>query len=289
MGQKTSPIGFRTGVTLGWKSTWFAQKQTYGKFLVEDQKIRRFLDKRYNRTMPKGAVAKIDIVRTRNEVNVTLHSGRPGVVIGPRGGEVDRVREQLEMLTGRKVAVNVIEIKEPDLDATLVAEGIAEQLGKRASFRRTMKQHCENAMSAGAKGVKIICAGRLAGSEMARRETQKLGSIPLHTLDANVDYATATGRTTYGAIGVKVWIYRGKFGEEPEPQPRRRRPRREGGGGGGPRGGSGPRRGAPTGRGQAPTAAAPTAAPILAPEAAPAPPAAPPVSETPSDTGGGTE
>ncbi len=214
MGQKVSPIGFRTGITLGWQSTWFAPKADYGEFLVEDQKIRRYVDDRFNRRMPKGAVAKTEIIRTRNEVKVTLHSARPGVVIGPRGGEVDKLREELEELTGRQINVNVIEIKEPDLNATLVAEAIAEQLGKRASFRRTMKQFCESAMNAGAKGVKIICSGRLAGSEMARKETQKLGSIPLHTLDANVDYAVATARTTYGAIGVKTWIYKGKFGEE---------------------------------------------------------------------------
>ena len=208
MGQKTSPIGFRTGITLGWKSTWFAPKQSYGKFLVEDQTIRRFIDRRYNRTMPKGAVAKVDIVRTRNEVNVTLHSGRPGVVIGPRGGEVDRVREELEMLTGRKVSVNIVEIKEPDLDATLVAESIAEQLSKRASFRRTMKQQCENAMSAGAKGVKIICSGRLAGSEMARKETQKLGSIPLQRREALPDSGqlppTGSGRSSLWKNGVQT-------------------------------------------------------------------------------------
>ena len=228
MGQKTSPIGFRTGVTLGWQSTWFAPKANYGEFLVEDQRIRRYVDKKYNRTMPKGAVAKTQIIRTRNEVKVTLHSARPGVVIGPRGGEIDKLREELEDITGRTISVNVIEIKEPDLNATLVAEAIAEQLSKRASFRRTMKQFCEAAMNAGAKGVKIICSGRLAGSEMARKETQKLGSIPLHTLDANVDYATATSRTTYGAIGIKVWIYKGKFGEETEPNQRRfkRRPPR---------------------------------------------------------------
>ncbi|MBW8041011.1 MAG: 30S ribosomal protein S3 [Planctomycetes bacterium] len=222
MGQKVSPIGFRTGITLGWQSTWFATKADYGNFLVEDQKIRKYVDTKYNRRMPKGAVAKVEVIRTRNEVKVTLHSGRPGVVIGPRGGEVDGLREELEQITGRKVAVNVIEIKEPELNAALVAEGISEQLSKRASFRRTMKQFCEAAMNAGAKGVKIICAGRLAGSEMARRETQKLGSIPLHTLDANVDYALATSRTTYGSIGVKVWIYKGKFGEEIERVPRRR-------------------------------------------------------------------
>jgi len=230
MGQKTSPIGFRTGITLGWQSTWFAPKADYGKFLVEDQKIRQYVDTKYNRHVPKGAVAKIEVIRTRNEVKVTLHSGRPGVVIGPRGGEVDKLREELEDITGRKVAVNVIEIKEPDLNATLVGEAIAEQLSKRASFRRTMKQFCEAAMNSGAKGVKIICAGRLAGSEMARRETQKLGSIPLHTLDADVDYAVATSRTTYGAIGVKVWIYKGKIGEEVERVPHRRPrpPRRTG-------------------------------------------------------------
>jgi small subunit ribosomal protein S3 len=230
MGQKTSPIGFRTGVTLGWQSTWFAPKANYGDFLVEDQKIRRYVDRKFNRSMPKGAVAKTEIVRTRNEVKVTLHSARPGVVIGPRGGEVDKLREELEALTGRAINVNVIEIKEPDLNAMLVAEAIAEQLSKRASFRRTMKQFCEAAMNAGAKGVKIICGGRLAGSEMARKETQKLGSIPLHTLDANVDYAVATSNTTYGAIGIKVWIYKGKFGEEiAQSQYRRRRPPRRAG------------------------------------------------------------
>ena len=228
MGQKTSPIGFRTGITLGWQSTWFAPKADYGNFLVEDQEIRRYVDSKFNRQMPKGAVAKIEIVRTRNEVKVTLHSARPGVVIGPRGGEVDKLREEIEGLIGRKVSVNVIEIKTPELNAVLVAESIAEQLSKRASFRRTMKQHCEAAINVGAKGVKVICSGRLAGSEMARKETQKLGSIPLQTLDANVDYATATSRTTYGAIGVKVWIYKGKFGEEIEPRQitrRRRSPR----------------------------------------------------------------
>ncbi len=229
MGQKTSPTGFRTGVTLGWQSTWFAPKANYGEFLVEDQKIRNYIDKKYNRSVPNGAVAKVQIIRTRNEVKVTLYSARPGVVIGPRGGEVDKLREELESVTGRKMSVNVIEIKEPDLNAALVAEAIAEQLGKRASFRRTMKQFCENAMSAGAKGVKIVCSGRLAGSEMARKEMQKMGSIPLHTLDADVDYATATARTTYGAIGIKTWIYKGKFGEEneqPAPQQRRRPGRR---------------------------------------------------------------
>ena len=235
MGQKTSPIGFRTGITLGWQSTWFAPKADYGNFLVEDQKIRNYIDKKYNRQIPKGAVAKVEVIRTRNEVKVTLHSARPGVVIGPRGGEVDKLREEIESLTGQKISVNVIEIKEPDLNAFLVSEAIAEQLCKRASFRRTMKQFCEAAMNSGAKGVKITCSGRLGGAEMARQETQKLGSVPLHTLDANVDYATATARTTYGAIGIKVWICKGKFGEEIEPVARqvhhRRPPQRRDAGG----------------------------------------------------------
>lgn len=226
MGQKTSPIGFRTGITRDWQSVWFAPKASYGDFLVEDEKIRRFIDKKYNRQMPKGAVSRVKILRTRNEVQVTLNSARPGIVIGPRGGEVDKLREELEAMTERKVNVNVVEVKEPELDAGLVAEAIAEQLCKRASFRRTMKQYCESAMNAGAKGVKIICSGRLAGAEMARKETQKIGSIPLHTLDADVDYAVATARTTYGAIGVKVWIYKGKFGEEHKEQTRKVRRRR---------------------------------------------------------------
>jgi small subunit ribosomal protein S3 len=278
MGQKVSPIGFRTGITLGWQSTWFATKANYGDFLVEDQKIRRYVDNRFNRRMPKGAVAKTEIVRTRNEVKVTLHSARPGVVIGPRGGEVDKLREELEHLTGRKINVNVIEIKEPDLNAALVGEAIAEQLGKRASYRRAMKQFCEAAMNAGAKGVKIICAGRLGGSEMSRKETQKLGSIPLHTLDANVDYALATARTTYGAIGVKVWIHKGKFGEEIAPRQQRRRPPRRVS----PRDRGGPggaKRGATRGGGRPAPAPAPAAAPAAAPTAASQPAVVPTKSE----------
>jgi len=229
MGQKTSPTGFRTGIRLDWRSTWYAPKANYGDFLVEDQRLREYVDKKFNRQPPYAAVSKIAIARTRNEVKVTLYTARPGMVIGPRGAEVDKLREEIEELIGRKTVVNVIEIKEPSLDARLVAEAISEQMKKRASFRRVMKVHCESAMNAGAKGVKVICSGRLAGSEMARKETQKLGSIPLQTLDANVDYGTATAKTTYGTVGIKVWIYKGKFGEEiqePARRPRRGRPRR---------------------------------------------------------------
>ncbi|MFH1616533.1 MAG: 30S ribosomal protein S3 [Planctomycetota bacterium] len=239
MGQKTSPIGFRTGITLDWQSTWYAPKGNYGEFLVEDQRIRNFIDRKFNRQPPYAAVAKVSIARTRNEVKVTLHTARPGMVIGPRGAEVDKLREELEELIDRKIAVNVIEIKEPALDAKLVAEGLAEQLAKRASFRRAMKTHCESAINAGAKGVKIICSGRLAGSEMARCETQKLGSIPLQMLDANVDYGTATSFTTYGCVGIKVWIYKGKFGEEQIVSSRPRRMQARRGGRGESRGASG--------------------------------------------------
>jgi small subunit ribosomal protein S3 len=236
MGQKTSPIGFRTGITLGWQSSWFAPKANYGDFLIEDYKVREFIDKIFNRQPPYAAVAKVEIARTRNEVKVTLHTARPGMVIGPRGAEVDKLREQLESLIDRKISVNVIEIKEPALDAKLVGESIAEQLKKRSAHRRIMKMACENAMNAGALGVKVICGGRLSGAEIARSEVQKLGSIPLSTLDANVDYATSTARTTYGAIGIKVWIYKGKFGQEITPIIQNK-PRR--GGAKGSRGGSG--------------------------------------------------
>jgi small subunit ribosomal protein S3 len=245
MGQKVQPIGFRTGITLGWSSTWYAAKADYGDFLVEDQKIRDYVDKKYNRSMPKGAVAKTEVIRTRNEVKVTLHSGRPGVVIGPRGGEVDKLREELVTLTGKEITVNVIEIKHPEINAKLVAEVIGEQLLKRTGFRRAMKQQAEGAMNAGVKGVKIMCSGRLGGAEIARSEMMKLGSVPLHTLDANVDYGVATARTTYGSIGIKVWIYKGKFGEEIQVRDTRRsRPPRRGdgqrGGGRNNRGGARP-------------------------------------------------
>ncbi len=223
MGQKVQPIGFRTGINLPWQSSWFAPKANYGEMLVEDYHIREYADKKFNKQPPYSAVSKVEIARTRNEVKVTLHTARPGMVIGPRGSEVDKLKEELEVLINRKVTVNVIEIKEPSLDARLMADAVGEQLKKRVAFRRAMKQQCEFAMQAGAKGVKIICAGRLGGAEMARKETQKSGSIPLQTLDANVDYASIGSVTTYGIIGIKVWIYKGKFGEEIVPVPSARR------------------------------------------------------------------
>ena len=215
MGQKVSPVGFRTGVTIGWKSRWFAPKSNFGEFLVEDARMRQFIDQRLNRQPPYAAISGIEIERTREEVKVVLKTARPGLVIGPKGAEVDKLKEALEDVTDRRVNISIIEIRKPDLDAKLVAEGIAEQLKRRASFRRTIKQRVESVMQAGAKGVKINVAGRLAGAEIARSETQLLGSIPLHTLEADVDYGFAPSFTNYGVIGVKVWIYRGMFGDAP--------------------------------------------------------------------------
>jgi small subunit ribosomal protein S3 len=228
MGQKISPIGFRTGINRKWDSTWFAPKANYGEFLFEDYNIRKYVDRKFNQQPPYAAVSKIDIARTRNEVKVTLSTARPGMVIGPRGAEVDKLREELEELIDRKINVNVVEIKEPSLDAKLVAEAISAQLRKRSSYRRAMKMQCESVMNTGALGVKIICSGRLGGAEIARSHTQKMGSIPLHTLDANVDYGVAESRTTYGIIGIKVWIYKGKFGEEITPIARPKRSGRRG-------------------------------------------------------------
>ena len=214
MGQKVSPIGFRTGITLGWKSRWYAPKAAFGDFLIEDHKIRSFVDQRLNRQPPYAAVAQVDIDRTRDDVRVSLRTARPGLVIGPKGAEVDKLREAIEDLIDRKVTLNIIEIKQPDLSAQLVAEAISEQLRRRSAFRRAMRQHCEASLAAGAKGVKITVSGRLGGAEIARSERLVLGSIPLHTLDADVDYGLAVSKTTYGIIGIKVWIHRGMFGEE---------------------------------------------------------------------------
>jgi small subunit ribosomal protein S3 len=215
MGQKVNPIGFRTGITEDWKSKWYAPKAAYGNFLVEDFKLRRYVDSKLNRRPPFAAVSDILIERTREEVTVTIRTARPGLVIGPKGAEVDKLREELEDLIGRKVApIKVIEIKNPDLNAQLVAEAIAEQLKKRASFRRVLKQRMEGTMQAGAKGIRISVSGRLGGAEIARNEKATTGSVPLTTLQANVDYGYAIAFTTFGTIGVKTWIYRGMYGDE---------------------------------------------------------------------------
>jgi small subunit ribosomal protein S3 len=215
MGQKVNPIGFRTGITEDWKSRWYAPKSAFGDFLGEDFRVRKHIDERLNRRPPFAAVSDILIERTREEVTVTIKTARPGLVIGPKGAEVDKLREELEDLIKRKVApIKVIEIKNPDLNAQLVAEAIAEQLKKRASFRRVLKMRMEATMQAGAKGIRISVSGRLGGAEIARSEKATTGSVPLTTLQADVNYGQATAFTTYGAIGVKVWIYRGMYGEE---------------------------------------------------------------------------
>lgn len=215
MGQKVNPTGFRTGITEDWKSKWFAPKTAYGEFLVEDYKLRRHVDQKLNRRPPFAAVADILIERTREEVTITLKTARPGLVIGPKGAEVDKLREELEDLISRKIApIKVIEIKNPDLNAQLVAEAIAEQLKKRASFRRVLKMRLESTMQAGAKGIRIMISGRLGGAEIARSQKQTSGSVPLTTLQANIDYGYAVSFTTAGTVGVKVWIYRGMYGEE---------------------------------------------------------------------------
>ena len=215
MGQKVNPTGFRVGITEDWKSRWYAPKAAYGNFLVEDFKVRRLIDAKLNRKPPFAAVSDIIIERTREEVTITLKTARPGLVIGPKGAEVDKLREELEDMIKRKVApIKVIEIKNPDLNAQLVAESIAEQLKKRASFRRVLKMRLDATMQAGAKGIRISVAGRLGGAEIARTEKVTVGSVPLTTLQADISYGYAIAFTTYGAIGVKAWVYRGLYGEE---------------------------------------------------------------------------
>lgn len=210
MGQKVNPVGFRTGVVLGWKSRWYASKQEFAELLLEDQKIRRFIkDHPQRRQYRNAGIDRIEVERTRDEVKVILHVARPGLIIGKKGQEVELLQEELQNLIGRRVNLKVDEIGRPELQAQLVAEDIAQQLSKRASFRRTMKRAMEQTMDAGAKGIKIQLAGRLGGAEMARREKQISGSIPLSTLRADIDYGFTEAMTAQGHIGVQVWINRG--------------------------------------------------------------------------------
>jgi small subunit ribosomal protein S3 len=204
MGQKVYPVGPRLGITEEWRSRWFMGKG-YDKILFEDVQIRRYLVKRLKR----AALSRIDIERTGDKVNVTLYTARPGIVIGKKGSEVDILRKELEKIGTGHVSVNISEIKRPELDAALVAQAIAEQLEARVGFRRAMKKAVTAAMKGGALGVRIQCTGRLGGSEMGRREWYREGRVPLHTLRAKIDYGTASARTTFGACGVKVWVYRG--------------------------------------------------------------------------------
>jgi len=213
MGHKVCPIGFRLGITQDWRSRWYAGKKQFGPLLVEDQRIRKFVKANYS----FAGIPKIEIERTRDALKVMLHCARPGIIIGRKGAEVDKLKTELETLVGHPVEITIKEVTQPELNATLVAESVAEQLEKRASFRRTMKKAAEVTMSMGAKGVKLVLAGRLGGSEIARTEKCLVGSIPLQTLRADVDYGFAEASTTYGCLGVKVWIYKGDILEKPKP------------------------------------------------------------------------
>jgi small subunit ribosomal protein S3 len=217
MGQKVNPYGFRLGVTTDWKSKWIADKKEYAAYIHEDDQVRKYIRERVRH----AGISRIDITRTRDNVEVSVQAARPGIVIGRRGSEADAIRGALEKLTGKKVKLNIIEIKNPELDAQVVAFNVAEQLRGRVSFRRAMRRAVQSAMKAGAKGIRLQVSGRLGGAEMSRTEWYREGRVPLHTLRAKVDYGFDEARTTFGRIGVKVWVYTGDqlgSGEELEAQ-----------------------------------------------------------------------
>jgi small subunit ribosomal protein S3 len=207
MGQKVNPIGFRTGIMIGWKSRWYAPKKEFAELLIEDFKVRKYIKEKYR----VAGIPKIEIERTRDEVKVILHAARPGIIIGRKGQQVEQLQEDLQRLVGRRINIKIEELSRPEFYAQLVAENVADQLGKRASFRRTIKRAMEQTMETGAKGIKIQLAGRLGGAEMARREKQISGSIPLSTLRAKIDYGFTEAKTAQGHIGVQVWINQGTY------------------------------------------------------------------------------
>ena len=231
MGQKVNPIGLRLGINRTWDSRWYSGKNDYGKLLHEDMKIREEL----SAALKQAAVSRIVIERPHKKCRVTVHSARPGVVIGKKGADIEKLRKSVAKLTDSDVVINIIEIRKPELDATLVAESIAQQLERRVAFRRAMKRAVQSAQRMGAEGIKITCAGRLGGAEIARTEWYREGRVPLHTLRADIDYGTATAITAYGTNGVKVWIFKGEILEhDPMAQDKRnqesqegQRPRRE--------------------------------------------------------------
>lgn len=205
MGQKVNPIGFRLGYIKGWESVWYAGKKDYANYLHEDLRIRRMVKER----LYHAGLAKIEIERSGNQLRLNLHTARPGVIIGRKGAEVDKLKADLDRMTPADVYINIREIKKPEVNSTLVAESVAAQLEKRVAFRRAMKKSVASALRFGAQGIRIACSGRLAGAEIARTEWYREGRVPLHTLRADIDYGAAEARTTYGRIGVKVWIYHG--------------------------------------------------------------------------------
>ncbi len=210
MGQKTHPYGFRLGGIKPWKSRWYAQGKDFPQLLEEDEKLRRYLGAR----LSHAAVSAVDIERKPSKIVVTIHTGRPGVVIGKRGAEVDKLRDELSLLTDAEVSINVEEVKRPEMDAQLVADNVAHQLTQRISFRRAMKRAVQAAMRSGAEGIRIQCGGRLGGAEIARTEGYHEGRVPLHTMRADIDYAQKTATTTFGTIGVKVWVFNGEVVED---------------------------------------------------------------------------
>ena len=229
MGQKVNPYGFRLGTTTDWKSRWFATREEYVDYLIEDWKIRDYLMNK----LPNAAISRIEVERTRDRLRVDVHTARPGIVIGRRGAQADELRADLTKLTGNpKVQLNIQEIKQPEVDAALIAQGVADQLANRIAFRRAMKRAVQNAQKAGALGIRVQCSGRLGGAEMSRSEFYREGRVPLHTLRADIDYGLYEAKTTFGRIGVKVWIYKGNIvggkrevsAAAPADRPRRDRP-----------------------------------------------------------------
>jgi small subunit ribosomal protein S3 len=207
MGQKVNPIGFRLGINRTWDSRWFANKDSYGDLLHEDLEIREILHQK----LQQAGLSKVVIERPAKRARITIHTARPGVVIGKKGADIEILRKELSRRTGSDVSLNIVEIRKPELDAKLIADNISQQLERRIAFRRAMKRAVQSAMRLGALGIRINCAGRLGGAEIARTEWYREGQVPLHTLRADIDYGTATARTTYGACGVKVWVYRGEI------------------------------------------------------------------------------
>ena len=207
MGQKVSPVALRLGINRTWDSRWYAEKNEYPKLLMEDRKIRALV----NSLKSTAAISKIVIERPHKKCNVTIYSARPGILIGKKGSDIELIKTKIQKITNTDVSINILEVKKPEIDATLVAESIAQQLESRVAFRRAMKRAVQTALRMGAGGIRINCGGRLGGAEIARTEWYREGRVPLHTLRANVDYGVATAQTTYGAIGIKVWIFKGEI------------------------------------------------------------------------------
>ncbi len=226
MGQKVNPIGLRLGVNRTWDSRWYADGAEYAQLLYEDVKMREHIMK----TRGQAGISKVVIERPHKKCRVTVHTARPGILIGKKGADIDKLRKELSGMTDSEVHLNIVEVRKPEIDATLVAEGIAQQLERRVAFRRAMKRAVQSAMRLGALGIRINCSGRLGGAEIARMEWYREGRVPLHTLRADIDYGTALGRTAYGIIGIKVWVFKGEIMEhDPMAQERRAIETQEGG------------------------------------------------------------